>query len=651
MHQTLLLLAAALFALLPQVQAQEADSLRQAFAESETPEEQLIAASALCSWYSMGSNDSISYFCQQAIELGQQLSDPPEVVYGLINLGFWHHRKSNYGQAKKYYYQALWLSRQNNLALEEAKTCNNLATTHQRTAQPDSAYFYWFRAEQLYEQAGSPIEIWKVYSGLFGLFREKQDTAQANHYAALSYRWCTKSPNRSDRGYLIFRLMQYYFQTSQFEQMAAFQQKWDAFKLERETDEKLMQQPQHIALYLYANQQDEAVERQLLRAIAFFEQSGVPYRAGWTYEDLAKFYHQRGRDTEAVDALQRALQYYRQADVPYRRGRALHLLYQWKKGTGQAEEALAYLEAYESLEDSLASITVEKNLNALRVQAETEKKEQALQIKELELSQKTQERNIFLFSSLLLAALAAAIFLGLRQRLVTNRRLADQEQQLQQQQIQQLEQQAKLTAMQSMIQGQEQERVRVANDLHDSLGGVITSVQNHFSALLKANSAPQRQSLTQRTGELMAQAGQELRRISRNLMPRSLTLLGLEGALEDLAGQVRAQGLECQFQAINLRTRLSEEMAVPLFRIVQELTNNILKHAEAESVLIQLLQRDGSLFLTVEDDGKGFTLEAARQQSSLGMSSVASRVDYLNGTLEIDTAPGQGTSVNIHIPL
>lgn len=311
-------------------------------------------------------------------------------------------------------------------------------------------------------------------------------------------------------------------------------------------------------------------------------------------------------------------------------------------------EALAYLEAYEALEDSLTNVTVEQNLNALRVKAETEKKEQALQIKDLELKQKTQERNALFIAALLLAILAVLIFLGLRQRLLANRRMAQQEQALQEQRILQLEQENRLSAMQSMIQGQEQERYRIANDLHDSLGGMITAIQRHVSELARRATAHD-DGLAQRTVSISANASQELRRIAQNLMPRSLTLLGLEGAIEDLAAQLEAQGLRCQFQTIGLKGRLPEEVAVTLFRIVQELTNNIVKHAQADQVL--MLQRDGTLFLTVEDDGRGFDLEQARQQASLGMSSVASRVDYLKGDLDIDTAPGQGTSVSIAIPL
>ena len=111
-----------------------------------------------------------------------------------------------------------------------------------------------------------------------------------------------------------------------------------------------------------------------------------------------------------------------------------------------------------------------------------------------------------------------------------------------------------------------------------ALGGMITAIQRHVSELARRATAPD-DGLAQRTISISADASQELRRIAQNLMPRSLTLLGLEGAIEDLAAQLEAQGLRCQFQAIGLKGRLPEEVAVTLFRIVQELTNNIVKHA------------------------------------------------------------------------
>jgi signal transduction histidine kinase len=626
------------------------DSLQAVLANAKDEAAQLPVLRALCRIYSEAGADSTVVCCQRALEVAGALKAPGPEVESAIDLGYWYHKKSQYQKALSYYYGAAAVAEEAGLTGLSGSVYNNLALSHQRMSQPDSAYFYWNKAEAAFQEAGSPAELWKVYLGLFQLFSEKQDTAQANRYATLAHQQVQRSPLRSDRGYLLFQLLQYYFQTGQFEKMGQFQQLWDDYKREQKPDEALMQQPAHIALYMFATQEEGAVEAQLKEAIRYFEQSGIPYRAGWCYEDLAKLYHKQGKQVAAEQAMQQALGYYREAHVPYRRGRALNMLYQWKKERGATAEALAYLEAYEALEDSLTNITVAQNLNALRVKAETEKKEQALQIKDLELEQKTQERNALLIAALLLAILAVLIFLGLRQRLMANRRMARQEQALQEQRILQLEQENRLSAMQSMIQGQEQERSRIANDLHDSLGGIITAIQRHVSELARRATA-QDDGLAQRTVSISANASQELRRIAQNLMPRSLTLLGLEGALEDLAAQLEAQGLRCQFQSIGLEERLPEETAVTLFRIVQELINNIVKHAQADQVLIQLLQRDGRLFLTVEDDGKGFDLEKARQQASLGMGSVASRVSYLKGDLDIDTAPGQGTSVSIAIPL
>lgn len=631
--------------------AQPIDSLRQLASSSETDTFRQKAVLALCHAYHDDGHDSTLQVCRLAIELSQQLDDPEAAARARISLGAWFSRRNEHAAASVQYHTVLKYAVSKDMLELKAAIFNNLALLHRRAYTPDSAYYYWIEAEKAYKAAGIESEIWKAYIGLFSLFQEEGDTAQANTYAELSNEYVSLSASRPDRGYVLFLVMQYYFQTEQFEQMGRYRDKWEAYQAEKRTSWESLQHPSHIALYMYSQNEGENVEPQLWRAIDYFEQMGNDYRAGWCYEDLGQLYHKRGQEQAAQDALTKAARYFRQSQNPMREGRVLQSLYQWSRAEGNAEAALEYLEAYRHIEDSLRRVDVENNLNALRVKAETEKKEQALQIKELELAQKTQERNLLLFGILLLALLAALVFWGLRQRLRANRQLAAQQQQIQQQRIQQLEQEAQLSSLQSMIEGQERERLRVANDLHDSLGGVITAAQNHFANLLARTPQKTQNGLEQRTGELLEHAGQELRRISQNLMPRSLTLLGLEGALEDLAGQLREQGINGQFQSIGLTQRLSEEQAVPLFRIAQELVNNVLKHAQASEVLLQLLQRDGQLFLTVEDNGRGFDLEQAQQKASLGMSSVESRVAYLKGEIDIDTGTGQGTSITIAIPL
>ena len=143
----------------------------------------------------------------------------------------------------------------------------------------------------------------------------------------------------------------------------------------------------------------------------------------------------------------------------------------------------------------------------------------------------------------------------------------------------------------------------------------------------------------------------EVRRISHNMMPAALVYAGLPGALDDLADQVRANQIGCVLEIVGDLNQLSATRTMGLYRIVQELVNNMLKHAKAQQVLLQLICHQDQLVITVEDDGQGFDPEAAQQQRSLGLKSIDSRVRYLQGEWEIDTVQGEGTTITIRLPL
>lgn len=628
------------------------DSLRQALSTAQQNSEKLTILTELAAYYCMQSNDSTQAFCQEMLELAQQLKDPNSEVRALLTLGLWHHNKGRFGKAKVPYFQALSIAEAHQLGGQLPLIYNNLGVAYQREYQQDSAYFFFLKAEHAFIEQGSPYELWKAYNGLFEFFSAKGDTAQARIFAHKAFEIVEQKGNRIDRGYLLFQLLYYFFQTGQFDQMAFFQDKWEQYQLEKKTSLELMEKPEHIALFMFGRGESSLVGSQLQRAIQYFDASDNKYRAGWCYEDLANYYQSNRQEALAEEAFRSALLRYQQCGAGYRRGRVLFQLYQIYKGTGRPALALDYLESYKQLADSLSGIVVEENLNELRVQYDTEQKEQALRIQSLELDQKTQQRNILLASSLVLALLAAGIFLGLRHRLRTNRILAGQESQLQEQRIQQLEQENRLATMSAMIEGQEKERLRIATDLHDSLGGLLTSAKAHFGVLSgQGITASNQPALTQQTARLLDDAGVELRRISQNLMPRSLAILGLQGAVADLAGQLRQSEIECQLEMIGMDTLLPQTTEVMAFRIIQELTNNILKHAGARKVLIQLIQQDGELHLILEDDGEGFDLETALQKESLGLSSIKSRVKFLKGELDFDTAPGQGTTVTVRVPV
>ncbi|MBC7774408.1 MAG: tetratricopeptide repeat protein [Phycisphaerae bacterium] len=311
--------------------------------------------------------------------------------------------------------------------------------------------------------------------------------------------------------------------------------------------------------------------------------------------------------------------------------------------------------AYASLQEAaiLRDSAVEKNRLSLMEEMQTKfdvaQKDSDLKINQLDLKQRTLERNWLIAGAGLLGLLSFAIFFGLRSRIRANKKIAAQESALQRQQIVQLEQENKLAALSAMIEGQEKERSRIAADLHDGLGGLLTSVKSHFNSLPKPSIE---QDLFAKTNCLIDDACVEVRRISHNMMPRALALSGLPGALEDLAQDLEKQGVRCDLEILGLdNASLDPTQSITIYRIIQELTNNVVKHAQADHLLLQLIRRDGTLVLIAEDNGKGFDVQQALTKKGLGLSSIASRVKFLQGSIEWDSVPGEGTVVSITLPM
>jgi signal transduction histidine kinase len=140
----------------------------------------------------------------------------------------------------------------------------------------------------------------------------------------------------------------------------------------------------------------------------------------------------------------------------------------------------------------------------------------------------------------------------------------------------------------------------------------------------------------------------EMRRVAHNMMPEALLRLGLMQAVQDYCeGLSESQSLTINWQFHGLDKRLDAATEIVVYRIVQELLNNVVKHSRATEVLVQIMRHENNLNITIEDNGKGFSVDEASYIKGAGLSNVRTRVDYLKGQLDIQSAPGKGTSVHI----
>jgi len=140
----------------------------------------------------------------------------------------------------------------------------------------------------------------------------------------------------------------------------------------------------------------------------------------------------------------------------------------------------------------------------------------------------------------------------------------------------------------------------------------------------------------------------ELRHVARNLMPESLLNFGLETALHDLCEFYIRKNLDIDFQAIDISKTLPLNIQLNIYRIVQELLANAIKHAEASSILLQCSQSGENFMITIEDNGKGFDKNIENTTKSMGLRNLKNRINYLKGTMEIHS-DNQGTAINIEL--
>jgi len=399
-----------------------------------------------------------------------------------------------------------------------------------------------------------------------------------------------------------------------------------------------------LGQYYLHRQQGAAARRAFTQALGYAAHKGAAGYQAQLLLGLGQLDQQAGDLAQARTRLLQSLALTEQLGDSQQLATVLQALAQVEEQAGQGLAALHYYRRSRQLLDTLAGAVARRQVNQLEARFRT--REQARQLRALRQAQATQQRLLrqqrqlsALYLALLLAVLGAgALGLALWRH---RRRLAAQ---------QQAQAQAQHAA-QAMLHGQETERRRLARDLHDGLGGMLATVRLYLA------SAGQRSNLPAEPAHLLTQAVahldstiSELRQVARNLMPEALLTFGLSQALHDLAAaRPLAEGPQVQVQLYGLDERLPPPLEVEVYRLVQELLANARRHARAQQVLVQLMRHGSELQLVVEDNGCGFDLAAPR--AGVGLRSVQARVQYLGGTLDVQSRPGHGTTVNIELHL
>jgi len=214
---------------------------------------------------------------------------------------------------------------------------------------------------------------------------------------------------------------------------------------------------------------------------------------------------------------------------------------------------------------------------------------------------------------------------------------------------------AEKRVIQSVVEGENNERKRISKELHDSLGQSLTAASLNFSAVKNdiSNLEKQKAEKFLLGLEFLNAAIEESRNIAHNLMPKAIDDFGLVPSLNSLFNQIdKFSGINIKFYENLEGRRLPRQVEFNLYRITQEALNNAIKHAHATEIFVQLMLHQNDLIYTFEDDGKGFIVDPqSLGKRGLGLSSIDNRVKAMSGTLEIDSSPKRGTAITIELPV
>jgi len=390
-------------------------------------------------------------------------------------------------------------------------------------------------------------------------------------------------------------------------------------------------------LYSSAQSYDKA-NQYFNEALALSQNNDFHYITAKIYEELALIADVKGEsETEAL-MLEQSIKYAEKSLNKVSLLQTLKTTYDLYRKKNSPSKALDYYERYIALKDTILNERQRLMISDFEVKYETEKK--ALRISALEEEKRLLRWIAAVGGAALLLALTALFFLWLWTR--QKRRLAEQ-------QIRQFEQERQLIATQAMFDGEVKERTRLARDLHDRLGGVLTATKFNLAEIRRflPPKQPASEESFNKTMSLLDESISEMRRIAHHLMPDSLLRFGLKAAISEFCKSIP----HARFSWFGGDERFDTRLELSLYRIAYELVNNALKHSGASIIKVQIVRDPDRVALTVEDNGCGFDVLAGQKGEGMGLSNVRAQVTSFNGAIDVGSAPGEGTEINVEFSL
>ncbi len=598
---------------------------------------------------SIGRLDSALYYSEKAIAISDSINDSKRLADNLLNYGHTIRKTGETEKAFLQYKKVLYIYRNLNDSSGISQVYNALGIIYKIKGVLDSAAYYYHESIRILERIGDLERISASMINLGIIYITSGDLENARKYLTGSIKYA-ENFNRINHLVIAYsNLGIVAYEENKFDQAL------DYYNIALPLSEQIQDKTGMANLYnnignIYFEQKND-----LNKAYEYYNKSlpifrEIGYKSGILVNlmNIAVIYEGWKNFDQALIINDTCLQIAKEIGELDRQKRIYQNILAVYSQLGNYEKAFEYQTKYYELNDSIYNIEKTEVIADLTLKYEKEKDQARILAlenenleKDLDLRKRTNQRNVYLFTGSGFIFILFFLFIFHRQKSRKDKIIAEQK-------IKQLEEEKKLLAAKFLVEGQEEERKRIAKELHDGLGVLLSTTKMQFTTI--KDKSPENKSIIEKATKLLEQATGDVRKISHNMMPGLLTKFGFYEATEDIFDKINeTEGLNAGTKIIGDTKRLPENMEIMLYRIIQEMVNNTLKHAEAKNILLDINIQPEMLNIKYSDDGKGFNVEEKIESRSIGLASIQSRVNFLNGELNIESTFGKGTVYNIQI--
>lgn len=632
--------------------ASQLDSLVQLANSMKDDTNKVKLLSDLCFYHRSVSSDTALHYGKRALMLAEKLSWPKGIAQAYNDIAIVHIDKNEYDDAIFLLNESLKLRIGLKDELGQAAVYNKLGIVYQEKFQLQQALDYNYKALDIYERHGQKFYLTYVLNniGVLHFNLREYDKAVDVHNRALQMRKEIGDTYGVAASY--GNLANVYYENK--DTLKAIEN-WE-FAI---SNFRSMNKPEELAVQLNNLGGLLVVRKQYRKALPMLEEA---YEIRKNLNDkkaiasvlisLGEAQMMSGDFANSKRSLHESLSLSSQIDTRHEMLFAYMKLAKLSAFLNQPDSAYYYMEQYSLLKDAVFNDDLKEQVAEVRTKYETEKKEKlllqeqarsehlALEKAQAELRAGQRMKWIWILGSGSIALLFLALFIIQRNR----RKLqAEKDAEI----IREREK-----GIEAVILATEEERKRIARELHDGIGQQLGGLKLAFQQLAGRvkEKIPDEGIKMEELTKIIDDSAVEVRGISHQMMPKVLQEIGLVPAIEDMLRKSLGQtSIQYEFESYGIENRFSEKVEVSLYRICQELVNNILKHSGANRVTVQLFQNKGFLIMIVEDNGKGFSDKDKKE--GIGMMNISTRINTIHGEVNFEPSPGAGTVATIRVPV